>query len=93
MLPTEERLEATRALVCAELAKKRSRYAVLRAGRILRRYYGDTAPVDASIFIDDVRLIRTFHVQNDGRVEVWRLVRVEYKRTKKICKLHFRRVR
>jgi hypothetical protein len=92
-LPTEERLLLARSLVCEALARVRSRYAVLRAGRILRRHLRWVAPVDASSFIYDVETLRTFCVQNDGKVEVWRLAKVEYKKSKKICKLHFRRVR
>jgi hypothetical protein len=91
-MPKEERYQLARLLVGEKLAKQRSRRAVLRGGRLLRKHFKKVAPRDAVVFIADLRSIYVFEVKNDGRTATWWLEKVEKKKRKGICRLHFRRV-
>ena len=92
-MPTKERMYLAYQIICEELSHKHSMSAVLRAGRILKKYLFKTVPHDADVFIDDLQQIRYFHAQNNGRVYTWKLVKIERKRSKHICKLYFRRLK
>jgi len=91
-MPREERFQLARLLVGEELAKRKSRRAVLRGGLLLRKCFKKVAPRDAAVFIADLRSIYVFEIKNDGRTERWWLEKVEKKKRKGICRLYFRRV-
>jgi hypothetical protein len=91
-MPTGERLELAYKMVCEELSKKKSRYAVLRAARILKKRFKKVNPHDAGIFIIDLVEIRCFNVQNNGSIHTWKLAKLERSKSKGTCKLHFRRL-
>ena len=92
-LPTKPRMYLAYRIVCSELSLRRSQSAMLRAGRVLKKYLFKVVPHDADVFIADLQQIRYFHVQNNGRVYTWKLVKVERRRSKHICKLYFRRLK
>jgi hypothetical protein len=92
-MPTKERMYLAYQIMCEELSHKHSMSAVLRAGRILKKYLFKTVPHDADVFIDDLQQIRYFHTRNNGRLYTWKLVKIERKRSKHICKLYFRRLK
>jgi hypothetical protein len=92
-LPTRERLQLAYQIISSELSLKRSMSAMIRPGRVLKKYFPKSAPHDADVFISDLLQIRYFHAQNNGRVYTWKLVKVERKRSKHICKLYFRRLK
>jgi len=92
-IPTEVRLQLAYRIMSEELSHKHSMSAMIRPGRILKKYLIKTVPHDADVFISDLLQIRYFHAQNNGRVYTWKLVKVERKRSKHICKLYFRRLK
>ena len=92
-IPTEIRLRLAYQIMCKELSHKHSRYAVFRAGRVLKKHFGKTVPHDANVFIEDLKQIRYFHARCNGRLYTWKLEKIERKESKHISKLHFRRLR
>jgi len=92
-LPTKERMHLAYQIICDELSRKHSMSAMIRPGRVLKRYLIKTVPHDADVFIEDLKQIRYFHARCDGRLYTWKLVKIERKRSKHICKLYFRRLK
>ena len=92
-MPTKERIYLAYRIMCEELSHKHSRYAVARAGRILKKYLFKTVPHDADVFIEDLKQIRYFHAKCNGKLYTWKLVKIERRRSKHICKLYFRRLK
>ena len=87
-MPPEERLLLAYRIVREELSRERARYAVLRAGRALRRHLGKVAPRDPAVFIDDLKTIESFRV--DGHT--WRIKEIEKQASKGLTRIHFVRI-
>jgi hypothetical protein len=92
-MPTKERMYLAYQIMCEELSHEHAKSAVVRAGRILKKYFPKSVPHDADVFIDDLQQIRYFHARCNGKLYTWKLVKIERKRSKHICKLYFRRLK
>ena len=91
--PAKERKHLAYQIICEELSHKHSMSAMIRPGRVLKKYLFKTVPHDANVFIEDLKQIRYFHTRNNGRLCTWKLEKIERKRSKRICKLYFRRLK
>jgi len=92
-LPASVRMHLAYQIMSEELSHKHSMSAMVRPGRVLKKYLFKTVPHDTNVFIEDLKQIRYFHTRNNGRLYTWKLVKIEQRRSKRICKLYFRRLK